>query len=216
MQTIVIKNDDLSYAAEVILRGGLVAVPTDTVYGLAGNGLNADAVAAIYEVKGRPTIKPLILLVPDLNAAELFCADIPEAAYKLAEAFWPGPLTLILPRRNTVPDIVTAGGETVGVRAPNHPKTLELMRTTGLPLAAPSANISDMPSAKSAEDVLAYFDGKIDCVIDGGVCALGFESTIIDLSTELFKIVRHGALAEEEIVRALRGASEKCEVRSVK
>ena len=203
METVLITSDDLSYAAEVILRGGLVGVPTDTIYGLAGNGLDADAVAKIYEIKGRPAIKALILLVPDLKVAETVCAGIPERARILAEAFWPGPLALILPRRDTVPDIVTAGGSTVGVRCPNHPKTLELLRLTGVPLATPSANISGMPSPKSAEEVLAYFDGQIECIIDGGTSALGVESTIVDLTVEPYKIVRHGALPEEDIRRAL-------------
>ncbi|MCL2124767.1 MAG: L-threonylcarbamoyladenylate synthase [Oscillospiraceae bacterium] len=204
METTVITNDDLAYAADAIRRGGLVAVPTDTVYGLAANGLNAEAVAKIYEVKGRPAIKPLILLVSDIEAAEVFCAEIPDAARKLAAAFWPGPLTIVLPHSDVVPDIVTAGGKTVGIRCPNHPKTLELLRLTGLPLAAPSANISDMPSPKSADAVLEYFDGVIDCVIDGGVTSLGFESTIVDLTSEPYKILRQGALPEEDIKRVLK------------
>ena len=203
METIVLKSDDLSYAAEVIMRGGLVAVPTDTVYGLAGNGLNAEAVAKIYEVKGRPAIKPIILLVSDLNIVETVCAVVSAPARKLAEVFWPGALSLVLPRLDTVPGIVTAGGGTIGVRSPNHPKALELLRLTGVPLAAPSANISDMPSPKSADEVLKYFNGKIDCVIDGGTTALGFESTIVDLCTEPYKILRHGALSETEIWQAL-------------
>jgi len=203
MQTVIIKNDDLTYAVDVLKRGGLVAVPTETVYGLAGNGLDADAVAGIYEVKGRPAIKPLSLLVPDLIVAATVCAEIPESARMLAEAFWPGPLTIVLPRKNTVPDIVTAGGVTIGVRCPDHPKTLELLRLAGVPAAAPSANLSDMPSPKSADDVLAYFDGLIDCVIDGGVCKLGVESTIISLVSEPYKILRQGALAEEDIKRVL-------------
>ena len=204
MKTVIIKGDDLSYAVEVFLRGGLVAVPTDTVYGLAGNGLNSDTVAKIFEVKGRPSIKPLILLVADLNVVETVCAEIPETAYMLAEQFWPGPLSFVLPRRDTVPDIVTAGGNTVGVRCPNHPKTLEFLRLTGLPAAAPSANISDMPSPTIAEDVLAYFDGKIDCIIDGGKCALGIESTIIDLAADPYRILRQGALPKENIWHVLR------------
>jgi L-threonylcarbamoyladenylate synthase len=203
MKTIVITDDDLSYAVEVFLRGGLVAVPTDTVYGLAGNGLDADVVAKIYEVKGRPAVKPLILLVPDLRAAETVCAIIPETARLLADTFWPGALTIVLPRRDTVPDIVTAGGDTIGIRCPNHSKTLEFLRLTGIPAAAPSANISGMPSPKSAEDVLAYFDGKIDCVIDGGNCKLGFESTIVSLAAEKYKILRQGALPEDDIQRVL-------------
>lgn len=203
MRTKVIAGDDLSYAAEVIMRGGLVGVPTDTIYGLAGNGLNTDAVAKIYEVKGRPSIKALILLVPDLKAAETFCGEIPEPAHTLADAFWPGALTLVLPGNRTAPDIVTAGGDTIGVRCPGHPKALELLRLTGVPLAAPSANISGMPSPKTAEEVLSYFDGKIDCVIDGGRCTLGYESTIVTFTEKPFKILRQGAISEEDIRRAL-------------
>jgi L-threonylcarbamoyladenylate synthase len=184
---------------EVILRGGLVAVPTETVYGLAGNGLDAEAVAKIYEVKGRPAIKPLSLLVPDMDVAKAVCSDIPELAQNLADEFWPGPLTIVLPHNGAVPEIVTAGGNTIGIRCPDHPKTLKLLRLVGIPLAAPSANISDMPSPKSAQDVLDYFDGIIDCVIDGGVCTLGVESTIFDLSQQPYKVLRQGALSEEEI-----------------
>jgi len=203
LKTTVITGDDLSYAVEVFLRGGLVAVPTDTIYGLAGNGLDAAAVAKIYEVKGRPAIKPLILLVPDLCVAGTVCAGMPETALLLAGAFWPGALTLVLPRRDTVPDIVAAGGDTIGVRCPDHPKTLEFLRLVGVPTAAPSANISDMPSPRSAEDVLAYFDGKIECVIDGGTCKIGVESTIVSLAAEPYKILRHGAIPEEDIRKAL-------------
>jgi len=203
METIIIKNDDLTYAVEILKRGGLVAVPTETVYGLAGNGLDAGAVAKIYEVKGRPAIKPLSLLVPDLNVAVTVCREIPESARLLAGAFWPGPLTIVLPVGDTVPDIVTAGGNTIGVRCPDHPKTLELLRLAGVPAAAPSANISDMPSPKSAEDVINYFDGMIECIIDGGICTLGIESTIVSLVDEPYKILRQGALPEEEIRRVL-------------
>ena len=196
-----IRDGDLSYAAEVILRGGLVAVPTETVYGLAGNGLDAKAVAKIYEAKGRPAVKPLSLLVPGMAAVEMVCPEIPEQARLLAEAFWPGPLTIVLPSRSSVPDILRAGGNTVGVRCPDHPRTLEFLRLAGVPAAAPSANMSGMPSPKSVGDVLAYFDGKIDCVIDGGACALGVESTIVSLSGSGYRILRQGALPECEIAR---------------
>ena len=204
MKTVVLTTDDLSYAADVIMGGGLVAVPTDTVYGLAGNGLNHEAIAKIYEVKGRPMVKPIILLISDVSVAHTFCKTVPEAALRLAYAFWPGALSLVLQKSDLVPDIVTAGGGTVGIRSPNHPKALELLRLTGVPLAAPSANITDMPSPKNAEDVLRYFDGKIDCVIDGGECSVGFESTIVDLTVEPYRIVRHGALQDEEIFQVLR------------
>ena len=204
METAIIRDGDLSYAADVILSGGLVAVPTDTIYGLAGNGLDSAAVESIYEVKGRPSEKPLILLIPDMDAAVKLCSDIPEDARLLAKVFWPGALTLILPRSNIVPDIVTAGANAVGVRCPNHPKTLDLLRLAGVPLAAPSANPSDMPSPKTAGEVLAYFDGKIPCVVDGGTCTLSFESTIIDLTAKPYKIIRQGAIPEMEIWQVLR------------
>ena len=203
MKTVVIKDNDLSYAVDVLLSGGLVGVPTETVYGLAGNGLDASAVARIYEVKGRPEVKPLSLLVPGLEVAETVCAGIPESARLLADAFWPGPLTIVLPKRRIVPDIVTAGGDTIGVRCPDHPLTLELLRMAGLPAAAPSANFSDMPSPKCAEDVLEYFDGRIECIIDGGRCTLGIESTIISLVTEPYTILRQGALSGECIKQVL-------------
>jgi len=203
MRTVIIKDNDLSYAVEVLKKGGLVGVPTETVYGLAGNGLDASAVSMIYEIKGRPEVKPLSLLVPDIEIAATVCAGVPEEARKLAGAFWPGPLTIVLPCNDTVPSIVTAGGSTIGVRCPDHPKTLELLRLAGVPAACPSANISDMPSPKSAQDVLDYFDGKIECLIDGGVCALGVESTIVSLVEKPYKILRQGALPEEEIRRVL-------------
>lgn len=203
MNTVVITSDDLSYAAEVILRGGLVAVPTDTVYGLAGNGLDETAVRKIYEVKGRPEVKALILLISGISAAKTFCEEVPEEAERLAEVFWPGALSIVLRKLSTVPDIVTAGGPTVGIRCPGHPKALELLRLTGLPLAAPSANITDQPSPKTVEDVLHYFDGVIDCVIDGGRCSLGVESSIVDLTSDPFRILRTGAIPDGEIRRVL-------------
>jgi len=203
MKTKIVNENNLLYAVEVLKSGGLVGVPTETVYGLAGNGLDASAVARIYEVKGRPEVKPLSLLVADIDIAATVCAGIPKSAQLLAQAFWPGPLTIVLPKRDTVPYIVTAGGNTVGVRCPDHPLTLELLRLAGVPAAAPSANISDMPSPKSAEEVLAYFDGKINCVIDGGRCKLGVESTIVSLTTHPYKILRQGALSEERIRNVL-------------
>jgi len=203
VKTVIIKDHDLSYAVDVLKHGGLVGVPTETVYGLAGNGFDASAVAKIYEVKGRPEVKPLSLLVSGLDVAATVCTEIPESARILADAFWPGPLTIVLSKRDIVPPIVTAGGDTVGVRCPDHPLTLELLRITGLPAAAPSANISDMSSPKSAQDVLNYFNGKIDCIIDGGVCKLGVESTIISLVSEPYKILRQGALSEEHIRQVL-------------
>ena len=203
MQTEIITKNTLTRAAEIIKSGGLAAVPTETVYGLAADGLNACAVAEIYEVKNRPEQKAISLLVSGMDMAAEFCADIPDAARALANAFWPGPLTMILKKREIVPGIVTAGGDTVGVRCPKHDLTLELIRLADTPLAAPSANISGQPSPKSARDVLEYFDGKIDCVVDGGQCEVGIESTIVDLSVTPPRILRQGGLLREEIAQVL-------------
>ena len=196
-------TENIDRAAEIIRSGGLVAVPTETVYGLAGNGLDAEAVERIYEVKGRPETKALSLMVPDESAMERYCHDVPEQARELARRFWPGPLTIILPSLGCVPEIVRAGGETVGLRCPDHPLTLRLLKAAEVPLAAPSANPSFMPSPKNARSVLEYFDGKIDAVIDGGECGLGRESTIIDMSSAPYRILRGGALPEERIWSAL-------------
>ncbi len=194
---------DIARGAEIVAGGGLVAVPTETVYGLGGNGLDEAAVREIYEVKGRPEVKPLSLMVPGREAMEAYCEDVPEAAYVLAEKFWPGPLTIILKSRDCVPPIVRAGGATIGLRCPDHPLTLELLRQSGLPLAAPSANPSGEPSPKNAEKVMEYFDGKIDAVLDGGECGIGTESTIIDMSRNPYRILRQGALPEGDVARAL-------------
>lgn len=202
MKTTIIK-EKISDAAEMIARGELVAVPTETVYGLAGNGLCEKAVEQIYEVKGRPQIKPLSLMVPDSLAMDEYCENVPKAAKCLADKFWPGPLTIVLKSKPCIPDIVRAGGETVGLRCPDHPMTLELMKKVKLPLAAPSANPSGEPSPKTAGEVLGYFDGEISGVIDGGVCSLGTESTIIDMSRTPYRILRSGALSEREIKSAL-------------
>ena len=202
MKTEIITSD-ISRASEIIRAGGLVAVPTETVYGLAADGLDENAVREIYEVKGRPEVKPLSLMVPGKEAMELYCETVPKAAYTLAEAFWPGPLTIILKSKPCVPEIVRAGGATVGLRCPDHELTLALLRESGLPLAAPSANPSGEPSPKTAEKVAEYFDGKINAILDGGECGIGTESTIIDLSTPEGRILRRGALGEREINEAL-------------
>lgn len=203
MKTIVITDGDISVAAELLKSGQLVAVPTETVYGLSADGLCKEAVREIYNVKGRPETKPINLLVPDIKSVENFCKDIPQDAYTLANCFWPGPLTMILRKSNIVPDIVTAGGDTVGVRCPDHPLTLALLNECGTPLATPSANLSGLPSPKSCQDVLSYFDGKIPCVIDGGECTVGIESTIIDMTVTPPKILRRGGLSREAIEEAL-------------
>ena len=200
---IIRKTEELETAAKIIQRGGLAAVPTETVYGLAGNGLDAQAVHQIYEVKGRPEVKPLALMVPGKEEMDRYCDPVPPAARALAARFWPGPLSIVLKARENVPEIVRAGGPTVSLRCPDHPMTLALLRLADLPLAAPSANPSGQPSPKTAQEVLNYFDGRIDAVIDGGPCGLGRESTIIDMSTAPYRILRQGALPEEKIAHAL-------------
>ena len=191
-------------AAEILCAGGLVAVPTETVYGLAGNGLDSDAVQRIYDVKGRPTVKPLALMVHDASWMPRLCTDVPRAAKALAERFWPGPLTIILPAKGLIPEIVRAGGDTIGLRCPDHPDTLSVIETSGLPLAAPSANPSGRPSPKSASEVADYFEGTIDAIIDGGPCGIGTESTIVDLAHTPYRILRQGALPAEEVWNCVR------------
>ena len=202
MNTQIIK-DELDAAAELLRRGELVAVPTETVYGLAGNGLDEQAVHDIYEVKGRPERKPLSLMVPDAGAMARYCEEIPEQAYALAERFWPGPLTIVLKAKDSVPEIVRAGGETVGLRCPDHPLTLALLKKAQIPFAAPSANPSGAPSPKTAEEVKGYFDGKIAAIVDGGPCGLGKESTLLLMTTKPYRVLRQGALPAEAIADAL-------------
>ena len=181
-------------AAEIIKNGGLVAIPTETVYGLGANGLDPEAVAKIFQAKGRPQDNPLILHISCPEEMERFCHSIPEAAYKLAEAFWPGPLTMVLPAKDIVPKCTTAGLSTVAVRCPDSPITREIIRLAGVPVAAPSANISGKPSTTTAQHVLHDHDGRIDAIVDGGSCRVGVESTIIDLTDETPRLLRPGGI----------------------
>ena len=202
METLIFDHGTGS-AAEIICAGGLVAVPTETVYGLAGNGMDEKAVEKIYEVKGRPAIKPLSLMVASPEEIGRFAVEVPDAAKMLAEKFWPGPLTIVLKANPDIPEIVRAGGDTIGLRCPDHALTLKALREAGVPFAAPSANLSGAPSPKTAGDVLKVFDGVIDAVIDGGACTLGRESTILDMSKKPYRVLRQGALPEESISDAL-------------
>ena len=202
METLIFDHGTGS-SAEIICAGGLVAVPTETVYGLAGNGMDEKAVEKIYEVKGRPAIKPLSLMVASPEEIGRFAVDVPESAKTLAEKFWPGPLTIVLKANPDIPEIVRAGGDTIGLRCPDHALTLQALREAGVPFAAPSANLSGALSPKTAGDVLKVFDGVIDAVIDGGVCTLGRESTILDMSKKPYRVLRQGALPEESISEAL-------------
>ena len=190
-------------AAEIIKNGGLVAIPTETVYGLGANGLEPSSVAKIFEAKGRPQDNPLILHVSETKEIENFCHSIPEAAYRLAERFWPGPLTMVLPARDTVPKCTTAGLPTVAVRCPDNAVTREIIRLSGCPIAAPSANISGKPSTTTAEHVMHDHDGRIDAVVDGGPCRVGLESTIVDLTEDRPRLLRPGGITPEQLLEVL-------------
>ena len=190
-------------AADIIKNGGLVAIPTETVYGLGANGLDEAAVAKIFEVKGRPQDNPLILHISGPEQIELFCHHIPQAAYDLAEEFWPGPLTMVLPARSNVPKRTTAGLSTVAVRCPDSHVTREIIRLSGVPIAAPSANISGKPSTTTAQHVLHDHDGKIEAIVDGGPCRVGVESTIVDLTEERPRLLRPGGVTPEELIAVL-------------
>ena len=190
-------------AAEIIKKGGLVAIPTETVYGLGANGLDVDAVAKIFEAKGRPQDNPLILHIFGPEQIELFCHHIPQTAYDLAEKFWPGPLTMVLPARSIVPKRTTGNLDTVAVRCPDSDVTREIIRLSGVPLAAPSANISGKPSTTTAKHVQYDHDGKIDAIVDGGPCRVGVESTIIDLSGEKPRLLRPGGITPEQLAEVL-------------
>lgn len=190
-------------AAALLSQGKIVAVPTETVYGLAADATRGEAVQAVYDAKGRPETKPLNVLVDGMDMVETVCRDIPEDAYKLAQAFWPGPLTMILRGNGTLPSIVPAGGDTQGVRCPDHRSTLAVIRALGRPLACPSANLSGRPSPKSAGEALAQLEGRIDAVLDGGTCTVGVESTILDLTVTPCRILRQGGLSRERIEAVL-------------
>ena len=200
---IITEPSRLSEAAAMVQNGGMVAVPTETVYGLCVSGLDSEAVAALYEIKGRPEVKPLSLMVASPADMKKYAREIPAPAEALAQQFWPGPLTIVLKAKSVVPSIVRAGGDTVGLRCPDHRLTLALLEQCRLPLAGPSANPSGKPSPRTAGEVLAYFDGQIDAVIDGGECGLGRESTILDMSAAPYRILRQGALPFREIEDAL-------------
>ncbi len=198
------KQEEIALAAQLIREGKLVAIPTETVYGLGANGLDENAVLHIFEAKGRPQDNPLILHISEPREMEVICHDIPQTAWLLAEHFWPGPLTMVLPVRDCVPKRTTAGLDTVAVRCPKTAATRELIRLAGVPIAAPSANRSGKPSTTTAAHVLHDMDGRIDAILDGGACEVGVESTIVDLTGERPRLLRPGGVTPEEL-KALLG-----------
>lgn len=198
-----IDQKEMEQAGEIIKKGGLVAFPTETVYGLGANALDADASAKIYAAKGRPSDNPLIVHIADFSALEKIAAWIPESARKLAETFWPGPLTMIFKKRELVPSGTTGGLDTVAVRMPDHPVALELIRAGGGYIAAPSANTSGRPSPTKASHVAEDMNGKIEAIIDGGDVGIGLESTIVDLTEDQPVILRPGYINEEMLEKVI-------------
>lgn len=190
-------------AARLLRAGEVVGIPTETVYGLAANALSDEAVPKIFAAKGRPQDNPLISHIASLDMLPMVVREVPGAAYRLAEAFWPGPLTLILPRSKTVADSVCAGLDTASVRMPSHPVALAVIRAAGVPLAAPSANLSGSPSPTTAADVLADMEGKIPLILDGGACSVGVESTVISLAGAQPVLLRPGYITKEQLEDAM-------------
>ncbi len=190
-------------AVELLSAGEVVALPTETVYGLAANALNPEAVAKIYSIKGRPSHNPIIVHIADLPMAKRCVAAWSANAEKLANSFWPGPLTMVLPRAETIPEIVTGGGETVGVRWPAHSFIQAVIRDCGFPLAAPSANLSNAISPTSASHVSKQLGGKLQLIVDGGASHVGIESTVIDLSLRQPRVLRPGMIHAESLAAAI-------------
>lgn len=196
------KENGTNICGRIIRDGGLVAFPTETVYGLGANGLDGGAVAKIFEAKGRPQDNPLILHVAKKSDVKDLWLHVPDAARRLMDAFWPGPLTLVFVKSDAVPDEVTAGLDTVAVRMPEHKTALALIRAAGVPIAAPSANLSGRPSPTTAEHVLEDMDGRIDAVIDGGPCRVGVESTVLSL-VGTPTILRPGGITREMLEQVI-------------
>lgn len=202
METKIISSDNesLAFAAELIRKGMVVGMPTETVYGLAADATDENAVKKIFEAKGRPSDNPLIVHICSMDMIENIAHDIPEAAYRLAEKFWPGPLTMILPKNDVIPSVTSGGLDTVGVRMPLSECARKLIRLSGKPIAAPSANRSGYPSPTSAMHVFNDMNGRIPVIIDGGECQVGVESTVISFDDEnTVRILRPGRITETDI-----------------
>lgn len=197
MKTQLVTMDALQAAAGIIRDGGLVAFPTETVYGLGADAMNAEAAAKIYEAKGRPSDNPLIVHIADKEQVDLLAENVPEAAERIMEAFWPGPLTIILNKKKEVPHGTTGGLNTVAIRMPSHPVAQALIRESGCMIAAPSANTSGRPSPTTAAHVMEDMQGRIPMILDGGAVGIGIESTILDLTGEIPMILRPGYITKE-------------------
>lgn len=201
------REEDLRAAAHLLRDGALVAIPTETVYGLAADARNAEAVASIFTAKGRPADNPLIVHIASLNELDRLAAEVPPVARALAEAYWPGPLTMIFRKQDDVPDAVTAGLSTVAVRMPSHPVARRLIELSGCSLAAPSANRSGSPSPTDARRVAEDMDGRIAAIVDGGACQVGVESTVVSVHGDRVRLLRPGAVTVE-MLQAVCGTVE--------
>lgn len=209
METLHLKGNDpadVKTAGRLLAEGKLVAIPTETVYGLAANALSAEAAGAIFAAKGRPQDNPLIVHIAELDQLGALAAEVPEGVWKMAEAFWPGPLTMIVKKAAVIPDSVSAGLDTVGIRMPSHPVARAVIRAAGVPLAAPSANLSGKPSPTTAKDTARDMDGRIAGILDGGASSVGVESTVVDMTGPRPQVLRPGAITEEMIAGVMGGA----------
>ena len=205
MKTQVLDKSQVDIAAQILKNGGVVGIPTETVYGLAADALNGEAVKKIFQAQGRPMDNPLIVHIADYSDIEKYnlVREIPESAEKLAKAFWPGPLTIIMKRTDVIPPEVSAGLDTVAIRFPAHPLAQQIIKAAGTPLAAPSANLSGSPSPTTARHVLNDMDGRIDAVLDGGASEVGVESTVITLAVDVPRVLRPGGVTVEELREVL-------------
>ncbi len=196
-------NDDVAVAGEILRSGGIVGIPTETVYGLAANAFDGEAVAKIFKAKGRPQDNPLIVHVCDMKQVEEVVSSIPQAAYELADKFWPGPLSIIMSKGEKIPDEVSCGLDTVAVRMPSHKAALDIIRAAGVPLAAPSANLSGSPSPTTAQHVIDDMSGRADAILDGGSCDVGVESTVVSLAGDKPRLLRPGGISVEQLESVL-------------
>ena len=203
METKYLTQQNIDLAARILREGGLVGIPTETVYGLGANGLDPDAVKRIFQAKGRPQDNPLILHIPSAQWLERYCQNIPETAYILAEKYWPGPMTMVLERKALVPDVVTAHLDTVGMRCPAHDLCRAIIAAADVPVAAPSGNTSGRPSPTTARHMLEDMNGKIEAIVDGGASDVGVESTIIDLTCTPPRLLRPGGVTLEQLREVL-------------
>lgn len=203
MKTQILSQGDTLAAAKILKAGGVVAIPTETVYGLAANAFDYAAVKKIFIAKGRPSDNPLIVHISEVDEIYNLVQNFTEEAQKLAEAFWPGPLTVILKKSGVISKIVSGGLDSVAVRLPGHPVARKIIREAGFPLVAPSANTSGSPSPTSAAHVIADLDGKIDAIVDAGSCKVGVESTVVSLCEDVPKILRPGAVTFDQLNRVL-------------